>query len=537
MIQFQIISRGEDLSTIQQSSLVDNLIVIDVHVYQFIIQTDKTHIEHFSLYIGEQNVMEQLSQKVGKDKLSQYILIKENTITLEPFMYFEDSAIGEVEIKIEVNQEVYSEIVSVESRRVDKKQYAFMIETLHREKFEQDKEDIPREILLSRLEENVKQFYQFIQSHIPTLKCETQKNYYLDLFNSNVKIDSTQVYELVKKPTHLYLNGTLYLPRHIQTYSYQENYNIPENQYILHKILGIKHKIWQRIYYIEQQELNYHNHDLTFIEKIVLESIHQEKHVLQECINYLHKLVNVFTELGIQPQKTFHYNTVRSLYSLQGSLQQYYTQILDTLHNIAFYQPQTAATINVRNNWELFEQFTYLFLRKILSQIPGFKDCTHKIYPNLEQKNITFIKNEGTEKEERLDLIYHFDQVENNPIGMFQSIYTQHNLTPDFVLKYTSKAHKKYFIMDSKFTFYKNADDKARELKDKYLNAFVTEDNKYIDGVFAIIPYYMYKLEVMNNYYITQKPRNYPVYGWISIPIMEFYKHQHRNVISDLINL
>ncbi|MCS7029124.1 MAG: hypothetical protein NZ519_10230 [Bacteroidia bacterium] len=539
MIQFQIISRGEDLSTIQESSLVDNLIVVDVHVYQFIIQTDFTHIERFDFYIGEQNLIEQLSQKVGKDKLAQYIQINQGTITFEPFMYFEDSAIGQVKITIEVNDEVYSEEVSVESRRVDKKQYALMIETLQREHFAQNKDDTSREILLSRLNENIKQFCQFVQNNISTLKCQSQKKYYTALFNPSVKTDSSQVRELAQKPTYIYSDGCLYLPRHVQTYTYEENYNIPENQYILHKILEVKHKLRQRMYYLEQQEENYQHKtgNLTFIEKIILENLTQEKCILHQCADSLTKLVNTFTQLGVQPQKAFYYTAVCNIHAVQGIIERYSTSIIDTLNSITFYQSQSSTNISVRNNWELFEQFTYIYLRRVLSQMPDFKDCTHKFYLDPNQKNIVFIKDEGTDKEERIELVYHFDQVENNPIGMFQSIYTQHNLTPDFVLKYTNPKTKKYFIMDSKFTFYKNAEDKARELKDKYLNSFVTEDNKYIDGVFAITPYYAYKLEVINSYHVTNKPRNYPVYGWITIPISGFYKHQPRNLITDLINL
>ncbi len=540
MIQFQIISRGENLSTIQESSLVDNLIVIDVHVYQFVIQASCPRIEHFSLYIGEQNVIDQLTQKVGKDKLSQYIHIHENTITFEPMMYFEDSAIGEVKITIEVNDERYYETVCVESRRVDKKQYAFMIETLHSQFTGENQENVSREALFLRLEESVKNFCQFVQNSLPTLKHETQKKYYSTLFNPNIQVDSIQVRELAKKPDYLYSNGVSFLPRHVFAYNYEENYNIPENQYILHKMLEIKYRLWHRIYYIQQQELNMPANNTvpaTFIQKIVSDNIQQEKSILQNSAEYLSVLINRFTELGIQPQKNFHHEAILTAHSLNGTIHQYYTQITDILYNIAYYQPQTPTNISVRNNWELFEQFTYIYLHKILSQIPKFKDCTSKFEHYLKHKNLIFIKDEGTEKEERIELVYHFDQTENNPIGMFQSIYTQHNLTPDFVLKYSNSKIQKYFIMDSKFTFYKNSEDKAKELKEKYLNAFVTQENRYIDGVFAITPSYFYKLEVINNNYISNKPRNYPVYGWITIPIMEFHKYQSRNIITDLIAL
>lgn len=541
MIQFQIISRGEDLSTIQESSLVDNLIVVDVHVYQFVIQTDYPRIEHFSLHIGEQNVIEQLTQKIGKDKLSQYIHIQENSITFEPFMYFEDSAIGDVKVTIEINDEHYTEMVCVESRRVDKKQYAFMVETLHYQFVGENQESIPRETLFLRLEETIKNFCQFVQNSIPTLKYETQKQYYPTLFNPNIQVDSLQVRALAQKPNYLYSNGVSFLPRHVLAYIYEENYNIPENQYILHKILEIKYRLWHRIYYIQQQELNapnnHPNSSITFIEKIVSDNIQQEKSILHTCTEHLSVLINVFTELGIQPQKNFYHEAIRAKHSLNGTIYQYYTQITDILHNIAYYQPQRSTSATIRNNWELFEQFTYIYLHRILSQLPKFNDCTHKIQGYSKNKNLLFIKEEGTEKEERIELVYHFDQAENNPIGMFQSIYTQHNLTPDFVLKYSNSKVQKYFIMDSKFTFYKNAEDKARELKEKYLNAFVTQDNKYIDGVFAITPSYFYKMEVINNHYITNKPRNYPVYGWITIPIMEFHKYQPRNIITDLVAL
>jgi hypothetical protein len=540
MIQFQIISRGEDLSTIQENSLVDNLIVIDIHVYQFVIQTSYPRIEHFALFIGEQNVIEQLTQKIGKDKLSQYIHIHENTITFEPFMYFEDSAIGEVKITIEINDEQYSETVCVESRRVDKKQYAFMIETLNSQFLGENQENIPREVLFTRLEETIKNFCQFVQNSLPTLKHETQKKYYSTLFNPNIQLDSIQVRELAQKPNYLYSNGGSFLPRHVLAYKYEENYNIPENQYILHKMLEIKYRLWHRIYYIQQQELNLtinHTTPTTFIQKIVSDNIQQEKTILQNSTEYLSVLIKIFTELGIQPQKNFYHEAIRATHSLNGTVHQYYTQITDILYNIAYYQPQRPSNITVRNNWELFEQFTYIYMHKILSQIPKFKEATHKFEQYAKRKNLIFIKDEGTDNEERIELIYHFDQAENNPIGMFQSIHTQHNLTPDFVLKYSNSKTQKYFIMDSKFTFYKNSEDKSKELKDKYLNAFVTQENKYIDGVFAITPSYFYRLEVINSHYVSNKPRNYPVYGWITIPIMEFHKYQSKNIITDLISL
>lgn len=539
MIQFQIISRGEDLSTIQESSLVENLIVVDVHVYQFIIQTDHPRIEQFSLYIGEQNAVEQLTQKVGKEKLSQYIRIQENTILFEPFMYFEDSAIGEVKIIIQVNDEQYTETVCVESRRVDKKQYAFMIETLNSHFLQENQENVSREVLFLRLEESIKNFCQFIQNNFPTLKCQTEKKYYHTLFNPSIQVDNVQVRALAQKPNYLYSNGVSFLPRHVLAYTYEENYNIPENQYILHKMLEIKYRLWNRIFYIQQQEANMAENTTppTFIQKIISDNIQQEKSILQTSADALSVLIKKFTELGIRPQKNLYHEVLRATYALNSTVHQYYTQITDILHSIAYYQPQTPANITVRNNWELFEQFTYIYLYKILSQIPKFKDCTHKFEQYAKHKNLIFIKDEGTEKEERIELVYHFDQTENNPVGMFQSIQTQHNLTPDFVLKYSNPKTQKYFIMDSKFTFYKNSEDKAKELKEKYLNAFVTHENKYIDGVFAITPSYFYRLEVINNYYISNKPRNYPVYGWITIPIMEFHKYQSRNIITDLIAL
>lgn len=546
-MKFNIISRGEDLATLQEASLVENLIVIDVYAYQFQIQFEGEKVDYFNLKIGEQSIIDILSAKVGRDKLFEYIVIEKGQITCQPFMYFEDGAIGEVLLEIEVNGKIMTEKVNVESRRLDKQQYEFMLNyiaeryyhSLKSSSFYRKGTQIQETHSIDDFCQWVTLFCHSIDTVIPHLNISHYKEYQHVAFNTITKIDVPEIKRLAQQPTHFYQQGKMYLPRYVHAYVFESSANIVENQYLLFWLQEINYKLGLLQHKVEKQETELvqgTRKEKRFFDDIQLQQIIQDKKQLKNTSKIIQENQQKLYEQGIEAKMGYYLPSV-----FKENV--YYAQILKNYNHITTHYEtvwrRDVAPVPIRNNWELFEKFTYFYLLELIQNLPDFISEQESEGESIFEGSIkkVFLKAKDTELEEKIELVYHFDQNENNDIGMVQCVYTQHNLTPDFVLKYTKNRHSKYFVVDSKFTYFKNAEEKARELKDKYLNAFVTEENRYIDGVFALTPSYQYRLEVMNKAHNSRKPRNYPIYGWATIPVTEKPKDMYKNIITELMVL